>query len=94
VRPNDEHAHPNPLLLAMAEQWLAAWRLTAALGWAGAATLVELSDPRRLRRAWSANLTGIVDRSLRSPEFLRLMACNLRAMADATRFTSTTLSPR
>jgi hypothetical protein len=76
-----------------AEQWVSAWRLGASLSWAGAATLLELSDPRRLRRAWSANLTGMVDRTLRSPEFLRLMACNLRAMADVTRLTST-LSPR
>ena len=81
------------LLLAVAEQWMGAWRLTAALSWASAASLVQLGDPQRLRRDWSVNLTGLVDRTLRSPEFLRLMACNLRAMADAAQFTSS-LRPR
>ena len=90
--PGDDPGRPS-LLLAMAEQWLGAWRLTAALGWASAALLVQLSDPQRLRKEWSANLTGLTDRTLRSPEFLRLMACNLRAMADAARFT-TALRPR
>jgi hypothetical protein len=93
VLARDEPWRPNPLLAIAAEQWVAAWRLSASLSWASAAALFELSDPRRLRRAWSADLTGIVDRTLRSPEFLRLMACNLRAMADVTRLTST-LSPR
>jgi len=85
---------PGPsMLLAVAEQWLGAWRLTAALSWASAASLVRLGDPQRLRKEWSTNLTGVVDRTLRSPEFLRLMACNLRAMADAAQFTSS-LRPR
>ena len=48
------------LLLAMAEQWLGAWRFAAALSWASAASLVQLSDPQRLRREWSTNLTGLV----------------------------------
>ena len=87
MRAGDDSARPAPLL-AMAEQWLGAWRLTASLGWASAATLVQLSDPQRLRKEWSSNLTGLVDRTLRSPEFLRLMACNLRVMADVARFTS------
>lgn len=93
MQPGEDPGRP-ALLLAMAEQWLGAWRLTAALGWAGAASLLQqLSDPQRLRREWSANFTGLVDRTLRSPEFLRLMACNLRAMADAAQFTSK-LRPR
>jgi hypothetical protein len=81
------------LLLAMAEQWLGAWRFAAALSWTSAASLVQLTDPQRVRRDWSTNLTGMMDRTLRSPEFLRLMACNLRAMADAAQFTSK-LRPR
>ena len=86
--------HPErPVLLAMAEHWLGAWKLTAALGWASAASLLQLSDPQRLRREWSANLTGLVDRTLRSPEYLRLMACQLRVMADMAQFTSK-LRPR
>ena len=75
-------------LLALGEQWFAAWRFGASLGWAGLASLTQLSDPRSLRKAWSANLTETIDRSLRSPEFLRLMACQLRAMADVAQFTS------
>jgi hypothetical protein len=92
MRPDDDPGRSN-LLLAMAEQWMGAWRLTAALSWTSAASLIQLADPQRLRRSWSANLTGLVDRQLRSPEFLRLMACNLRAMADMAQFTSA-LRPR
>jgi hypothetical protein len=90
--PGDDQRRAS-LLLAMSEQWLGAWRFAAALSWASAASLVRLSDPQRLRREWSTSLTGMVDRTLRSPEFLRLMACNLRAMADAAQFTSK-LRPR
>lgn len=92
MRPGDTAPRLNPLL-AIGEQWLAAWRFGAALGWAGAASLAKLSDPGQVRRAWSTSLTEMTDRTLRSPEFLRLMACQLRAMADASRFTSA-LRPR
>jgi hypothetical protein len=92
MSPGEDHGRAR-LLLAVAEQWLGAWRLAAGLGWAGAASWLQLSDPQRLRREWSANLTGMVDRTLRSPEFLRLMSCQLRAMADAAQFASK-LRPR
>jgi hypothetical protein len=87
MRSGDWALGPNSLL-ALGEQWFAAWRFGAALGWASVASLTQLADPRGLRRAWSANLTETIDRSLRSPEFLRLMSCQLRAMADVAQFTS------
>jgi hypothetical protein len=85
--PGDRTFNANPLL-AIGEQWLATWRLGVALSFAGVASLAQFSDPRQLRKVWSANLTEMIDRSMRSPEFLRLMACQLRAMADVAKFTS------
>jgi hypothetical protein len=82
-----EHRLPNPLLTVI-EPWLSAWRFAAVLGWTGLASAAQFSNSRELRKVWSTNLSEAVDRSLRSPEFLRLMACTLRFMADAARFTS------
>jgi hypothetical protein len=87
MHPDKATTRPNPLL-ALGEQWLAAWRFGAALSWAGVASLAQLSDAQSARTAWSRQLSGMVDRTLRSPEFLRLMACQMRAMANVAQFTS------
>jgi hypothetical protein len=79
---------PPGLSLAVADQWLALWRLGAAAAFGGFVTLASAWDTRRLRSIWSANLTQAFDRTMRSPEFLELMAANLRALATLTRLTS------
>jgi hypothetical protein len=85
--PGNADARTSPLY-AMVEPWFEAWRFASAMTWSSAASIWRLSDPQRLRKTWSSELTGMIDRSLRSPEFLRLMACNLRVLADIGALTS------
>ena len=75
---------PPPIALP----WLALWRFTAAATWGGLAALVQLSDPKPLRTFWSTALSQAAERTMRSPEFLDLMAVNLPAMASLTRLNS------
>ena len=73
---------------ALAEPWLAPWRLAVRLTWGSMASLAQLYDGKPLRAFWSTNLSQAADRCLRSPEFLELMAGNLKTMAALTRFNS------
>jgi hypothetical protein len=68
---------------AVADQWLALWGLGTAMTWATLAALPQIWDTRQLRTLWSKSLTEAVDRYLRSPEFLAVMASNLNAMTRA-----------
>jgi hypothetical protein len=79
---------PPGLTLAVTDQWLALWQLGAAATFGGFVAMASIWDTRRLRTIWSANLTQAFDRYLRSPEFLELMAANLRVLATVTRLTS------
>jgi hypothetical protein len=74
--------------LPIVEPWLGVWRLSAAATWGGLAALAQVSDPRPLRTFWSTALSQAAERTMRSPEFLDLMALNLRAMASLTRLSS------
>jgi hypothetical protein len=69
---------------AVADQWLALWQLGTTMTWATLVSLPQLWDTRQLRTIWSKSLTEAVDRYLRSPEFLAVMADNLNAMTRAT----------
>ena len=76
--------------IALPEPWLGAWRFATAMTWGGLASLHQLWDPKQLRSFWSTNLSQAMDRTLRSPEFLELLAGSLRAMAVVTRLNSQT----
>ena len=79
-----ERIQPTPPV-AFPEPWLGWWRLAVDMTWV---SLHPPSDARQLRSFWSTNLSETMDRTLRSPEFLELMASNLKAMAAATRLNS------
>lgn len=78
-----ERPAASDLLLATLEPWLAAWRFGAMLAISGVGLVLPLSEPQRARRLWSTYLSGLADRSMRSPEFLRLLSANLRWLCDA-----------
>jgi hypothetical protein len=74
--------------MTLAEPWLAMWRFSAAMTWGGFTLAARLADPRPLRTFWTTAATKTVDRYLRSPEFLQLLATNLNAMAALARLKS------
>ena len=79
--------------VALLDPWLARWRFAAAMGWESFAALAHAADPRPFRAVWSTEMSRAIDRAYRSPQFLELMAANLRAMASVARFTSS-IGPR
>jgi hypothetical protein len=76
----------------LADPWGEAWRLGAAMTWAGFQTATRLCDVRPWRTFWVTQLTQAADRYARSPEFLEFLAHNLRAMAGLARLNSQLLS--
>jgi hypothetical protein len=78
---------PSPPLV-FAEAWLALWRYSTAWTWGGLASFAQVYDTRSLRAFWSSQMTQAMDRYMRSPEFLELMASGLRTLAGLTRLNS------
>jgi hypothetical protein len=70
-------------LLALTEQWLDCWWNAVRLGCADLPAAV-LTDPRRTRNAWLADLTVATDRYLRSPAFLDCMRQSLSVFSRPT----------
>src|SRR5262249_1378939 len=64
--------------------WEEAWRGAIALGWGSLAVLTALSDPRRFREWWLADLRQLTGDYLRSPAFLALAKFNLTFLARRT----------
>jgi hypothetical protein len=49
---------------------------------------LALWDPRSLRQRWLADMTRVVDRSMRSAAFLEMLRLNLQAMTRSAGVTS------
>jgi hypothetical protein len=73
-RPPEQAADP---LRAMMEPWLDLWRQAAALSYSSWTATALFYDPRKLRSAWLADLTRVMDGYLRSPAFLEWMRAGL-----------------
>jgi hypothetical protein len=68
---------PAPAPAGRTDAWIDAWRGAIGLGWDSLAALTALSDPRRFREWWLADLRQLTADYLRSPAFLALMKFNL-----------------
>jgi hypothetical protein len=86
--PSKEAPPAGPSSIPFAEQWLGPWKLATAMTLQGLASFARLYDTRQLLARWSPNMTEVVDRYLRSPDFLELMASTLKTMATVTRWSA------
>jgi hypothetical protein len=75
-------------MMTLAEPWLAMWRFSAAMAWGGLTLAARLADPKPARTFWTTTATQTLDRYMRSPEFLQLLATNLKTMAALGRLNS------
>ncbi len=76
--PSGEEWTSNPFS-AFTEQWFEAWQRANALCQQNAEGVALFWDPR-LRSAWFAHLSSMLDNYMRSPAFLELMQHSLRTV--------------
>jgi len=88
-------APPNPFLgqaptptqlTALTQQWLESWQHAGALASGSLSAATIACDSRRLWKFWFTDTAQSMDRYMRSPAFLDLMICNLKAMTRAAAF--------